>query len=358
MYKGQYYNHQVAKAIPVSVQVFSESLLLDYTREGMPPQKLQWLFSEISIQVSDRNFIRINYTGEQAGTLEVNDPVFVKAFLKNYKHTRGAGLQELALRGGYRVGVIALLILIGILLSVHFFILPWVADKVVDQLPRSFDKEIGIAARNSMQEKIDTAGSALLTKFAAQMKWDTPDSLVFTVVPSGIENAYALPGGYVMVYTGLLKKLHTKEELAALLSHEVAHVTRRHSVRKLCRDMSTSLLVSVLISDVGGIAGALYSNASAVYSLTYSRKYEEQADITGLETMRRNQIDQQGMVKLMQELKKLDHLMKVPEFISTHPLTDNRIRYVQQDIKAHPASARNNEKMEELFRQLHQRYHE
>ena len=358
MYKGQYYNHQVAKAIPVNVQVFEASLLLDYTQEGMPPEQLRWFFSEISVQVSDRNFIRITYTGEGGGTLEVNDPVFVKEFLKNYKHIRGAGLQDLALRGGYKVGLIALLALIGILLATHFFILPWVADKVVDQLPRSFDKQIGIAARNSMQEKIDTAGSALLTQFAAQMKWDTSDSLVFTLVPSDIENAYALPGGYVMVYTGLLKKLHTKEELAALLSHEVAHVTRRHSVRKLCRDMSTSLLVSVLISDVGGIAGTLYANASAVYSLTYSRKYEEQADITGLETMRRNQIDQQGMVKLMQELKKLDHQLKIPEFISTHPLTENRISYVQQDIKAHPASTRNNEKMEEIFRQLHQRYHE
>ncbi|SHN32926.1 M48 family metallopeptidase [Chitinophaga sp. CF418] len=358
MYKGQYYNHQVAKAIPVNVEVFSGSLLLDYTQEGMPPREMRWFFSEISVQVSDRNFIRITYAGEEAGTLEVNDPVFVEEFLKNYKYTRGAGLHGLALRGGYKVGLIALLILIGILLAGHFFILPWCADKVVDQLPRSFDKEIGIAARNGMQEKIDTAGSELLTKFAAQMKWDASDSLVFTVVPSSIENAYALPGGYVMIYTGLLKKLRTKEELAALLSHEVAHVTRRHSVRKLCRDLSTSLLLSAMFSDAGGVVGTLYANATSIYSLTYSRQYEEQADITGLETMRRNQVDQQGMVQLMQELQKLDHQLKIPEFISTHPLTENRVRYVQQDIKAHPASAKNNEKMEEIFRQLHQRYHE
>lgn len=357
MYKGEYYNHQVAKAIPANVQIFTESLLLDYTRDGMPAKKLQWLFSEITVQVSDRNFIRINYTGEEAGTLEVHDPVFVETFLRTYRHKRGAGLHELVLRGGYKVGLISLLILVGLLLAGHFFILPWCADRVVDQLPRSFDKGIGESARQSLQENVDTAGSLLLTKFAAQMKWDTPDSLVFTVVPSKVENAYALPGGYIMVYTGLLEKLKTKEELAALLSHEVAHVSHRHSVRKLCRDLSTTVLLSVVLSNVGDLTSALYANASSIYNLTYSRQYEEEADITGLKTMRRNRLDQQGMLQLMQELKKLDQKVEVPEFISTHPLTDNRIRYVQQDIKAHPASAQSNEEMDALFKQLQQRYH-
>jgi Zn-dependent protease with chaperone function len=357
MYKGEYYNHQVAKAIPVNVQVFTESLLLDYPRDGMPAKKLQWLFKEITVQVSDRNFIRITNTGEEAGTLEVHDPAFVKAFLQNYRHTRPAGLHELAARGGYKVGLISVVILIGILLAGHFFILPWCADKIVDQLPTSFDKKIGETVREGIQEDIDTAGSQLLTKFAAQMKWDTPDSLTFIIVPSKIENAYALPGGYVTVYTGLLEKLHTKDELAALLSHEVAHITRRHSVRKLCRDLSTSVLLSAVLSGAGDAAGVLYSNASSIYNLKYSRKYEEQADITGLETLRRNHIDQQGMVQLMQELQKLDKKLNVPEFISTHPLTDKRIQYVQQDIKAHPSSAMSNEKMDEIFKQLQQRYH-
>jgi Zn-dependent protease with chaperone function len=323
----------------------------------MPAKKLQWLFKEITIQVSDRNFIRITNTGEEAGTLEVHDPVFVKTFLQSYRHTRPAGLHELAARGGYKVGLISLVILIGLLLAGHFFILPWCADKIVDQLPRSFDKKIGETVREGIQEKIDTAGSQLLTKFAAQMKWDTSDSLTFTVVPSSIENAYALPGGYVTVYTGLLEKLRTKEELAALLSHEVAHVTRRHSVRKLCRDLSTSVLLSAVLSGAGDAVSVLYSNASSIYNLKYSRQYEEQADITGLETLRRNHIDQQGMVQLMQELQKLDKKIDVPEFISTHPLTDKRVRYVKQDIKAHPSSAKSNERMEEIFKQLQQRYH-
>ncbi len=356
MFKGVYYNHQVANATPVTIQVFTESLQLDFTGGVMPAKKLHWLFTEIHTDAVDRNFIRITGTGTDAGTLEVSDPVFVTAFLQKYKHTRGTSLHELVLRGGLKVSLIMLLVLAGMLLAGHFFVLPWCADRVVDRLPRSFDKELGEMAHASMDEPVDTTASALLTRFAAQMKWDTPDTLSFTVVPSKTENAYALPGGYIVVYTALLKRLQTKEQLAALLSHEVAHVTCRHSVHKLCRDMSTSLLLTVAFSNSSAATGALYSNASALYGLTYSRQYEEQADIKGLATMRSNHINQQGMLQLMQELQKLDHKLKIPEFVSTHPLTDNRIRYVRNDITAHPATVTDNVQMEKIFRQLERLY--
>ena len=350
LFKGNYYDRQVAAAAPVTVQLFTESLQLDFTG-SMPARKLHWLFTEIKAEVVDRNFIRISGTDEGDGTLEVNDPEFVKGFLQKYKLTRGTGLHELVLRGGLKVSVVMLAMLAGILLIGHFLVLPWCADRVVDQLPLSFDKELGDVARSTMHEKIDTAASHLLTRFAAQMQWDTRDTLTFTVVPSDVENAYALPGGYIVVYTGLLKKLKKKEELAALLGHEVSHVTCRHSVRKLCRDMSTTILLTVDFSNSSAATAALYSNAGSLYSLTYSRQYEKQADEKGLEVLRKNHINQQGMLQLMEELQKLDHKLNIPEFVSTHPLTNNRIRYVRRDIKKHPASYTDNPQMEALFQQ-------
>ncbi|KAA2243264.1 M48 family metallopeptidase [Chitinophaga agrisoli] len=357
MFKGVYFNHQVANATPVTIQLFTESLQLDFIGGAMPAKKLHWLFTEITMELVDRNFIRITGTGTDAGTLEVSDPVFVKDFLQNYKHIRGAGLHELALRGGLKASLLILLAIAGIILAAHFWVLPWCADRVVDRLPLSFDKELGDMARASMDEPVDTAASQLLTRFAAQMKWDAPDTLTFTVAPSKIENAYALPGGYIVVYTALLKRLKTKEELAALLSHEVAHITCRHSVHKLCRDMSTSLVWTAAFGNSGAATGALFSNAGALYSLTYSRQYEEQADIKGLATMRSNHVNQQGMLQLMQELQKLDHKLKIPEFVSSHPLTDNRIRYVRREIAANPAPVNDHAEMEKIFRQLEQLYH-
>lgn len=348
MFSGKYYDHQVAQAIPVNIQLFAESLQLDLPG-GI---KKHWLFTEISSQVGDKNFIRITYTGLEEGTLEVNDPVFVRTFLQKYKYTRSTGLHQLVLRGGLKVSLIMLLVLTGVILAGHFYVVPWCVNRVVDRLPLSFDKELGEIAQQSIHETTDVTGNRLLTSFAHQMKWDAQDTLTFSLVNSEIENAYALPGGRIVVYTGLLKKLHTPEQLAALLSHEVAHVTGRHSVRKLCRDMSTSLLVSVAFGNSSGATNALYANASSLYSLTYSRQYEQEADITGIETLRRNHIDQNGMLQLMQALQKLDQQVKVPEFIRTHPLTDNRVKYVARNIKEHPATFNRNSRMQEIFQEL------
>lgn len=357
MYQGTYYNHQVAKPHPASVQMLEDGLHFTFSDSNDQVRQMHWLLTELEVDLTDRSYIRIVNKADNGGTLEVNNALFVDAFLERYRTIRNTGFQELVLRGGFKAGLVALFIIIGLVALAHFFFLPWCADRIVDRLPRSFDKELGDAARKSMQEDVDTAGSLLLTKFAAQMKWETPEKLTFTVVPSDVENAYALPGGYVVVYTGLLKKLDKKEQLAALLSHEVAHVTRRHSVRKLCRDMSSSLLVTAVLSNASGATATLYSNASAIYNLTYSREYEQQADITGMETLRRNHIDQQGMVELMEELKKLSSKVDVPEFISTHPLTDNRIDYVKKNIKEHTGTVEAHEQMEQVFRQLQALYH-
>lgn len=315
-------------------------------------KKLHWLFTEITAEVVDRNFIRIS--GE--ATLEVNDPVFVKAFLQKYKYTRSAGLHQLALRGGLKVTLIVLLAMAGILLFGHFYAIPWCVNRVVDRLPLSFDKELGTLAAQSIHETSDPVGNQLLSNFARQIKWDTQDTLTFCIVKSDIENAYALPGGRIVVYTGLLEKLHNSDQLAALLSHEVAHVTARHSVKKLCRDMSTTMLVSIAFGNASGATNTLYANASSLYSLTYSRQYEQEADIMGMETLRRNHISQLGMLGLMQALQQLDQQTNIPEFVRTHPLTENRLNYVRKDIAEHLSFTEKNILREQLFQQLRQRY--
>ncbi len=354
MFKGSYYNHQVAKAIPVNIHLFSESLQLDITAAGTPPRKLHWLFTEISTHVSP-GFIRITRTGEEEGTLEVTDPVFVKEFLERYKHTRSAGLHQLVLRGGVKASLIILLVIAGVLLAAHLYFLPWCVNRVVEQLPPSFDKQLGDIARNSLHETPDTTGSRLLAQFAAQIKWDTPEALSFTVVDSDVENAYSLPGGYVAVYTGLLKKLETPEQLAALLGHEVAHITHRHGVRKVCREVGTGMLISFALGGNGAL-DPLYAHAATLHNLTYSRTYEREADTGGMETLRRNRINQLGMLQLLQELQKLDGKVAAPEFARLHPLTGNRVSYVRRNAEEHPAAFDRHDRMNALFKELQLRY--
>lgn len=352
MYKGTFYKQPAAEMIPVSFRIYDDGLQFETIGDETPLQSYLWLFTAIHFEVTGDYFMRIMHQQHEGQKLEINDPAFVKVFLRKYKHSR-----HFFRRSGMQTAIVALSVFIGLVLLAFFLVLPWTADKVANNLPRTFDQQLGQTAMAGMNEVTDDSASALLTQFAAQIRWDTPDTLTFFVVPSAIENAYALPGGYVFLYTGLLKKVDKKEELAALLSHEVAHITYRHSVRKLCHDMSTNVVLSLLLANTGDMANMLFSNANGLYGMKYSRKFEKQADIAGMHTLRNNHIDQQGMLALMEVLKQLSDRSDAPEFISSHPLTTSRINYIREDISNNRATATEHTKMESLFRQLKAKYH-
>ncbi|MBV8253492.1 MAG: M48 family metallopeptidase [Chitinophaga sp.] len=355
MFTGLFYNHQVAKAIPVNIQVLPEGLLLRIAAADGNGRPIHWLYTALEAELVDRNFIRITDTGDNPGTLEVNNADFVKLFLQFHKPSPTTRLHQLVQRGGLKWSLGIMLILIALALLGNFILLPWWADIAAEKLPHSIDKQLGEMARSNMNEPVDTAASRLLTAFAAQMQWDTEDTLTFTVVSKDIKNAYALPDGYIVVYTGLLKKLKTPEQLAALLSHEVAHVSCRHSVRTLCRNMSSMLIVNLLFSGGGTAVNQLYANAASLNNLRYSRQNEAEADIVGLATLRHNHVNQEGMLSLMQTLQKLDPQNQNLEFISTHPLTDSRVRYIKKEIAANQATFTLQPTMDTIFQQLKNR---
>ncbi|MCW3464426.1 M48 family metallopeptidase [Chitinophaga nivalis] len=352
MFQGSYYNHQTAASVPVKIQLHPESLQLTIHSTTRPARQLIWLYQEIQPEWGEQDFIRINRPGEEPGTLEVNDPAFVKDFRQHYKRYRGTGLNGLVHHSGLLLTLGVGVLILALIAVGYLVILPWGSHQAAKLLPRSFDQQLGQLARESMHEDIDTAASRLLTDFAAQMKWPTTDSLTFHVAKSDIENAYALPGGYIVVYSGLLEKLPNAASLSALLSHEAAHVSCRHSVQALCQQLSTQVLLTVITGNSGGVASVLYSKANTLHNLSYSRKFEKEADLKGLETLRNNQIDQTGMITLMQELQKISQQQRVPEFISSHPLTTHRIKYVTRQIRKHPAAKTGHPEQERIFNGL------
>jgi beta-barrel assembly-enhancing protease len=148
------------------------------------------------------------------------------------------------------------------------------------------------------------------------------------VINSQEPNAFALPGGYIVVHQRLLEMLQSPEELAALLGHEYGHLQLRHSTRTLFRNLSGYLFVSILFGDVSGITAIILENAHSLRSLQYSRELEKEADLLGLRVLQDNKLDPRGMVRLFDQLKKQSKESET-EFISSHPLLRSRIRYVQ-----------------------------
>jgi predicted Zn-dependent protease len=146
-------------------------------------------------------------------------------------------------------------------------------------------------------------------------------------------NAFVMPGGKIVVKSGILTVAENQHQLAAVLGHEAAHVTAHHANERATRGELTSYGVEVLALILGGgyytqTQGA-YGAASALNTLglmnPFSRMQESEADAIGLEYMSRAGFDPRESVKLWQNMNKSEKTTKVPEFMSTHPSGETRI---------------------------------
>ncbi|MDR3361293.1 MAG: M48 family metalloprotease [Desulfovibrio sp.] len=163
-------------------------------------------------------------------------------------------------------------------------------------------------------------------------------------------NAFAVPGGYVYVFTGLIMNMDSEEALAGVLSHELAHVTQRHVASRLERAQFitvASLLLAVAGVAVGGSgggalsAGALGAGQSAM--LNYSRMDETEADQIGLQYLIAAKYPPAGMISGFKTLRQKSFMSgtSVPTYLSTHPAIGDRINGLQARIATMPPSVQN-----------------
>jgi metalloendopeptidase OMA1, mitochondrial len=166
--------------------------------------------------------------------------------------------------------------------------------------------------------------------------WDMPDAdWEFVVFEVPQINAFAMAGGKVGVFTGLFKIAKTDDELASVISHEIAHVTAKHVHEKLSRDMAVSTVgtVGMIGGLAGGASGLTVDALSQVYGLTtgisgfaFDRAKEKEADYVGLMYMARAGYDPQAAVKVLEALEAESANDPVqPAFLSTHPSHPERI---------------------------------
>lgn len=163
-------------------------------------------------------------------------------------------------------------------------------------------------------------------------------------------NAFALPGGYVYVFTGLVMHMENEEELAGVLAHELAHVTQRHVAARLERAQLVSLgslllaVAGVALGGSGGgtlAVGAMGAGQSAM--LNYSRMDENEADHIGLQYLVAAGYPPAGMVRGFQLLRQKSRMSgtSIPTYLSTHPAIGDRINGIQARIQTMPAAVRN-----------------
>jgi len=149
-------------------------------------------------------------------------------------------------------------------------------------------------------------------------------------------NAFAVPGGNIYVYSGLLTQMKTESELAAVLGHEVAHISQRHSMKALTRQATFELVLSVVLGEnAPAWQSTLADIGGSLTFLKFSRADETEADREGLSYMYNAGYDPQGMVDLLTMFTTLqqNEPSKIQVFLSSHPAPQERVGEVKGLIK-------------------------
>ncbi len=161
----------------------------------------------------------------------------------------------------------------------------------------------------------------------------------FVVFENDAVNAFALPGGKVGVYTGLIELVDSDDELAAVIGHEIAHVAFRHGNKRMSQNIGLALGGVLLDSSMRNkdksdrqMARVGYGVGSQLLvALPYGRKQETEADERGLMYAALAGYDPRASVTFWQKMKKKSKV-RPPEFLSTHPDTDNRIAFLESKM--------------------------
>lgn len=186
--------------------------------------------------------------------------------------------------------------------------------------------------KDNRADRFQKIGARLTAALQGQSKkqWDYK----FNVIESKEVNAFALPGGPIYIYTGLLERLETDDKLAAVTAHEMAHVYGEHWARQVAAQQKRQAGLAVLLGvanadktwyDVAGVV-------DGVVGLKYSRKDENNSDADGLTNMVAAGYNPRGMVGLFQELQAASGSSSMPGFLRSHPDTNERIRKTEERI--------------------------
>lgn len=347
---GKYFDGKQSQPQQVEIVFDVDSDLLLIRNDHL---SIQWSVTDINYEkIGSMLEIRIKEHSDEF--LAVTDTEFNNTLIKHLHKTKDVGLYKKLLNLSFRKHLFIFAGLLTLLVLGYIFLVPFIAEKSVILIPQSFDKQIAKIALTNFGFETDSSKSIILNEFADNLTLNNQIDLNFKVVESDIVNAYALPDGTIIVYTGLLDKMNNYEQLTGLIAHEVAHVNNRHSMKMLCRNLSGYIFVSALFSDINGIMAVIAENAHNLNTLTYSRKFENEADEEGTMILIQNGINPRGVISLFKILQKeeKDYSNLIPEYISTHPYTKNRIENIEKIIREQSFAGRQKPALRRLFREL------
>lgn len=327
-----FYNGISARTYKATLTASAFEWKIEYVDESQQTITQSWTIEDIQKStVYTKGWVTFTYGVEfPFQKIETDNADFIN-YIKTSVHENLRSGADVFLHKSSKKSLIALILLFfGIGIGMYFYVIPQVAAGFATSLSNKNVIAFGdyVFRVISSELEIDEKKSEKLQDFVDALEIHSSFQMKVYVAKSELSNAFAVSGGKFVIFSGLLEKMNRKEQLVALIGHEISHIENRHPLKSVARNMSGAIFLSVLFSDVNSVTAILADNAHLFSQLSYSRKLEKEADLVGLELMRNNHLDLDGMPELF-ALLQTESMIDVPAYLSSHPMLKDRIEYTQ-----------------------------
>ena len=340
-----------ATGAPCLVQIEAHGLTVTYApdQDGAESRPESVPFSELSVSAGGLNHDQLvlhwaGSTGQK--TLYLKSPDVIRAFRQMAPDHMSRPLEQAAeqvrqARQRHRVvwGLVSGTVLV-VVLGLWFGSDASV-ELAVNRIPVEWEQKLGesayrefLAGQDVTKDGLAVAAVKEMTQRLASHVPNNPYRFEVTVVKSDVVNAFALPGGYVVVFTGLMKKAESPEEVAGVLAHELNHVLQRHGLERIIKQLGFVAVVSIVLGNPPGLGGVMKQLGVELMTLKFGRAQETEADTTGLDLLYRAKINPEGMITFFQRLAEKDEGRV--EWLSTHPMSSARADHLKARLAEMP----------------------
>jgi predicted Zn-dependent protease len=239
------------------------------------------------------------------------------------------------------VAVASVFLIVVSLLFGYFYGLPAAAESVVKRIPIETEKALGdeiiawlddykwFNAPHIDQEHQDAIQDGFKRLYAG-LSMEKHYRLVFRCSKFIGPNAFALPGGTIVITDQMVKAAGSDEEILAVLAHEIGHVERRHTMRQVLQSSAVGIAVATITADAASLSVAVAGLPTILAQTKYSREFEKEADTFAFALLRERSISPDAFASLMERLDNDSDEIKHLSFISTHPVTSERIEAARE----------------------------
>lgn len=248
---------------------------------------------------------------------KLDDYQQIRAYMKSNSHG------SLQLQKQTRIVITALLFVL--MIAVGYFSIPYFVEHT---LPWSVQETIGRHVRHDIVDKhriiYHDRGEAILKKIYQPLveAADLSIPLTFEVIDNPEPNAVALPGGIILIHSGLIEHVKDPRAISGVLAHEIGHVKYNHGMKNIAKSFGVNILSTLLIGSDSPLA-----NGEFLLHMKFSRDSEREADMMAIDLLKQTHTSSQPLAEFFQSI---DHDSSWLEFASSHPATPDRIKLFQQ----------------------------